>query len=519
MMIERVPEGWFFARLDQVAQIVAGNPAPQGPEYFRNGKFNFVRVHDMGANGNKTFLSKSRDRVNAAAAAKMRLIPRNSVLFTKSGASTLLNQRAILDKDSYIVSHLAAALPFDGIESKWLFYFLCLVDFATLAHATNMPSLPLSRAKSIRVPIAPSSEQSRAIAKIEELFSEHDKGVESLKKAREQLITYRQAILKHAFKGKLTADWRAQNLDKLEDPDILLARIREEREARYKAALHEWERAVAAWERGREKGRRPAKPRRPVQPELCKRQKLGLIPDGWIYLRFGALAWSIRNGISVKPDEVGPLEIFRISAVRPMEFDLNDCRRITDSDGSMESYRLNYGDLVFTRYSGSRAHVGVSAMYRGDGTHVYPDKLIRCEINSNLIDAAYLEAATNCGESRAHLEARIRTTAGQSGVSGNDIKAIPVPICSPAEQAEIVRILNARLEAAKVLAAEIDARIARAEVLRQSILKKAFSGQLVEQDPNDEPASVLLERIKVEKMAQSRSSKPRSKRRRAREAA
>ena len=198
-----------------------------------------------------------------------------------------------------------------------------------------------------------------------------------------------------------------------------------------------------------------------------------------------------------------------------MDFDVSDFRRITDSDGSMERYRLKHGDLVFTRYSGSRDYVGVSAMYRGDGTHFYPDKLIRCEINSDLVDAAYLEAATNCGESRAHLEARMRTTAGQSGVSGNDIKAIPVPICSPAEQAEIVRILDSRLEAVKVLAAVIDASIARAEALRQSILKKAFSGQLVAQDPNDEPASVLLERIKAQKVAQSHSAKLRNKRRRA----
>ena len=180
-----------------------------------------------------------------------------------------------------------------------------------------------------------------------------------------------------------------------------------------------------------------------------------------------------------------------------MAFDLNDVRLITDTDGNMEDCRLQYGDLVFTRYNGSRDYVGVSAMYRGDGSHVYPDKLIRCKFNSDIINVAYLEAATNCGVSRSHLERRIRTTAGQSGVSGNDIKTIPVPICSPAEQAEIVRLLDARLEVAELLDAEIDANLSRAGALRQSILKKAFAGQLVPQDPDDEPASAVLERIQA----------------------
>jgi len=83
---------------------------------------------------------------------------------------------------------------------------------------------------------------------------------------------------------------------------------------------------------------------------------------------------------------------------------------------------------------------------------------------------------------------------------------MPVPICSSVEQAEIVRLLDVRLEAANALEADIDAALTRADALRQSILKNAFSGQLVPQDPDDEPASVLLDRIKA---GRTTSSKPR----------
>lgn len=362
----------------------------------------------------------------------------------------------------------------------------------------------------VPIPMPPLNEQRRIVEEIEALFEEIDRGVESLRAAKNGIALYRQSLLKSAFEGRLTADWRMQNADKLENPDSLLTRIREEREVRYEAALYEWERTVAKWKTRGAKGRKPAKPKRPARPEKRECESLRGIPDGWFYLPFETLAWSIRNGISIKPDGIGPLKIFRISAVRPMVFDLNDFRHISDPNGNMKNYRLNYGDLVFTRYNGSRDYVGVSAMYRGDGTHVYPDKLVRCRIDSDIVDSAYLEAATNCGESRTHLEGRIRTTAGQSGVSGDDIKTIPIPICSPAEQSEIVRILAARLEAAKVLDIQIDASLACVDALRQSILTKAFAGALVPQDPDDEPATALLKRIQTNRANITKIIQPRT---------
>ena len=163
--------------------------------------------------------------------------------------------------------------------------------------------------------------------------------------------------------------------------------------------------------------------------------------------------------------------------------------------------------------SGKTSTASAASPRAGDGTHVYPDELIRCQIDSDIINVAYVEGATNCGEGRSHIEGRIRTTAGQSGVSGTDIKAMPIPICSPAEQAEIVRILDGRLEAVDALQAEIDSGLARAEALRQSILKKSFAGELVPQDPTDEPAHALLARIRASRSRDS-TKKPRRRARR-----
>ena len=169
-----LPNGWEATALENICEVVAGNPAPQGRVYFENGEFNFVRVQDMGRLGDTTYLSETKDRVNARAIQKLRLFPKGSVLFTKSGASTLNNQRAILGKDSYVVSHIAAAISDDGISSEWIYFSLVCVDFADLAHSSVMPSLPLSKIKPIPILVPPTNEQHRIVAKIEELFSELD---------------------------------------------------------------------------------------------------------------------------------------------------------------------------------------------------------------------------------------------------------------------------------------------------------------------------------------------------------
>ena len=410
--------------------------------------------------------------------------------------------------------------PADGVDPRFVYHAVSNRAFRSHAEhnmtgAVGQKRVPATILEEHEVGLPPTNEQRRLADRIETLFAEIDRGVERLRHAKRTIGLYRQSLLKSAFEGRLTAQWRTESPDKLECPDSLLRRIREEREVRYGEAIDDWERALAEWRQSGERGKRPAKPKRPIRPEKLESERLRELPEGWFYLSLDALVQSVRNGISVKPDEIGPLKILRISAVRPMALDLSDFRHITDPDGSMEDYRLKYGDLVFTRYNGSRDYVGVSAVYRGDGTHVYPDKLIRCQIGSDLVNAAYLEAATNCGESRSHVERRIRTTAGQSGVSGTDLKSIPVPICPPAEQAEIIRILDDRLGAINMLRAEIDTNLARAEALRQSILKKAFSGDLVPQDPNDEPAHALLARIRASRQGDATAKPRRSSRRRA----
>ncbi len=372
--------------------------------------------------------------------------------------------------------------------------------------------------------LPPLNEQHRIVAKIEELFSELDKGIENLKTARAQLKVYRQALLKHAFEGKLTAQWREErranstkavipaqagiqqdknafclnpldsrlrgNDEPLETATALLARIQSERELRYQQQLKQWQATG---------GSKPKAPK-PLPPltagELAELPKL---PEGWGWMKYGDLCSQVRNGISAKPEGDSGTPIFRISAVRPLFFDMEDIRFIDNSNGEFDSYCLERGDLVFTRYNGSRHYVGVCAEYRSDEKRLFPDKLVQTRIFSKRISTSYLEKALNSGASRKFVESKIRTTAGQSGVSGDDIKNIPVPLCAADEQIQIVAELESKLSETDQLDQTITTSLQQAEALRQSILKKAFSGQLVAQDASDEPAAALLARIKAER--------------------
>ena len=506
-----LPNGWVACSIGQVTLPVSKIDPRKNP----NREIDYIDISSID-NARQIVGDVKRHRIAEAPSRARQIVLSGDVLFAT--VRPYLRNIASVPKhhDRQIASTGFSILrPATGISPAFLYYKATSQDFVNalsrMQYGVSYPAVKDEQVRDQPLWLPPSAEQRRIASKIEELFSELDKGVESLITARAQLKVYRQAVLKHAFEGKLTAQWREENKDKLETAEQLLARIKRERTAYHETALEEWKRALTAWHANDGKGRKPVKPKRPIWTIETNRSALREIPTGWRYVPFGVLAIKIRNGISMRPDEKGPLKIFRISAVRPMAFDLQDCRRITDIDGRFQGYRLSYGDLVFTRYSGSRDYVGVSAMYRGDGSHVYPDKLIRCEIKSEVLEPAYLEAATNSGESRAFIEKRIRTTAGQSGISGGDIKTMPVPICSYLEQAEIVRILEEKFKVTEAIESQIEAALVDAEVLRRSILRKAFSGELVEQVPSDEPASVLLERIKSEQASQKPKTKPRKR--------
>ena len=353
------------------------------------------------------------------------------------------------------------------------------------------------------------------VAKIEELFSELDKGVENLEKAREQLKVYRQAVLKHAFEGKLTAQWREENKDKLENREQLLTRIRQERRERHEMQIEHWNTAVKTWEEAGRSGKKPAKPRKSIDiahsPNALS-DKLPDLPEGWIWVRVGSICEVVRGG---SPRPAGDTRYY--GGTIPF-LKVADLTRTAGAYIETHSYSIKEAGLNKTRLidppvlmlSNSGATLGVPKICRIRTT--FNDGIAALlGLDENDLPYHYYFWVSKTSELRA-----INQGAAQPNLNTGLIQDVTIPLCSKEEMQIVARDIGGALSICDQLNADIDAQIARSEALRQSILKKAFSGQLVAQDPNDEPATALLERIKAEKVAQSRTAKLREKRRRAR---
>ncbi len=350
----------------------------------------------------------------------------------------------------------------------------CVADARFVAYAINSaqvtaqlnlevkgstrPRVNLRHIRGLKIPLAPIAEQRRIVAKLEKLFDKVDSCQRRLAKTPILLKRFRQAVLAAACSGRLTADWRDENHANLQ------AAVPPDLESMFGD-----------------------------EPSLTE------IPEAWVWVRFHSVIRELRNGISPRPRIDPPgTPILRISAVRPGRVDLTDIRYLEDSREFLSKFSLANDDLLFTRYNGSIELLGVCGMVRGlsNRTVLYPDKLMRVRVQHDLVLPGYVELFFQAPDVHERVIAKSKSSAGQNGVSGSDIKAQPLALPFLPEQEEIVR----RVDQLFSLADQVEARYAKAKEyvdgLKQSILGKAFRGELVPQDPNDEPATVLLERIR-----------------------
>lgn len=393
-----------------------------------------------------------------------------------------------------------------GLDFEFCFYLFQVQRFEKLEKSTAIPSLSRDDAYEMEVFFPPLNEQRRIVAKIEELFSELDAGEENLKKARAQLAVYRQALLKHAFEGRLTAEWREKHGDELEPANRLLARIRDEREMRYQQQFEKWVKAAEKWEKSRGNTTKPSKPNKlaPQSPINSETQKtLSNLPEVWAHIRLGGVIDEPAYGTSKKCDyKAEGIGVLRIPNVVDGAIDTKDLKFAAFTNEEIEGYSLESGDLLMIRSNGSVSIVGRCAMVRDIHTHLlYAGYLIRLRPHFAAVDSAFLYWQLISHALRHQIEKAAKSTSGVNNINSGEIQSLIIAVCSIAEQREIVIQLEEKLSAVSALEADIDQNLQKAEALRQSILKKAFAGELVPQDPADEPAAELLARIRAEREA------------------
>ncbi|MBI4333934.1 MAG: restriction endonuclease subunit S [Chloroflexi bacterium] len=367
------------------------------------------------------------------------------------------------------------------VSSKYLLFRCLSPDFVRYANlnasGVQHPRVSFQALSEFSASLPPLPEQHRIVAKIEDLFTRLDAGVEALRKAKAQLKRYRQSVLKSAFEGKLTAEWRKAHKGELEPASVLLERIKEERK-----------RADTAKGTAR---RVPGPGDTSGLPEL---------PDGWVWTRVGKMAESMKNGIYRPPQfyRDGGVACLRMYNIEDGAIVWRDIKRMDLAPGEIAEYELRPGDILVNRVN-SRELVGKAASVPpGLEQCVYESKNIRLRVFADHLESKFAGFWFQVF-SQKYFNRNAQQTVGMASINQEQLGLMPFPLAPLQEQAKIVQEIERRFSAAGEVEKAIDRSLKQAERLRQSILKRAFEGKLVPQDPGDEPAEKLIRRIREER--------------------
>lgn len=499
-------EDWIEVDIADVSEVLNGDRGknyPSRAHYVENG-IPFISAGNIGENRKlKNELNYiSEDKFELLRAGKLK---KNDIVYCIRGS---IGKFTIIEfEKGAIASSLCIIRTSEEIDRKYFCNYLasslCNLEINTFDNGTAQPNLSAKDFKKFKLPLAPIPIQRAIVSKIETLFSGLDKGISDLKKAQDQLKIYRQAVLKKAFEGELTKEWRENQIN-LPTADELLEQIKQERQNYYKQQIEDWNQAVKTWE---ENGKKVKKPRNPKEPQylddLTAEELKGIKVTGGFYTKMGNLSDVVRGG-SPRPagDERfynGPIPFLKVADLTRRSGMYVDSYEYSIKEAGLKKTRLlKTGTLVI---SNSGATLGVP-------------KITAIEATANDGIAAFLGLSKSRSEFLYHYwnskttELRaIDQGAGQPNLNTDLLKEYPVPVFSESEQFQIIKEIESRLSVCDKIEQNITESLNKSEALRQSILKKAFEGKLlseteIEKCKNEadyEPASELLKKIKAEK--------------------
>lgn len=430
-----IPIGWVWAKLGNICDTTSGGTPSRRESKYYGGSIHWVKSGELEYN----IIIDTEEKITEEAIinSSAKIFPKGTLLIALYGAT--IGKLAFLGIAAATNQAVCGIYENKDINSKFLFNYLFFKRQSLVQESIGgaQPNISQSILKNLQIPLPPLSEQHRIVAKIEELFSSLDKGIESLKTAQQQLKVYRQAVLKWAFEGKLT------NKNVVE----------------------------------------------------------GELPEGWKWVKLGEVCTNVEYGSAAKSKEIGKVPVLRMGNIQGGKFDWDDLV-YTDDEIEINKYLLKKNDVLFNR-TNSPEWVGKTAMYKGERPAIFAGYLIRINRIEALLDATYLTYYLNSYIARKYGNSIKTFGVNQVNINGTKLKTYPLPLPLLSEQQAIVQEIESRLSVCDKIEESIEHSLKQSESLRQSILKKAFEGKLVPQDPNDEPATKLLERIRTARQKQA----------------
>lgn len=495
---ETLPEGWTLAEIQDIGE--------NKPHAIVDGPFGSnLKLSDYisGTDGVPVLTTKnlehgySDDLLRYISQEKFEQLRRsevvgNDILMAKIGSCGKTGIYPKSMPSAIIPANLLKVSVNSQIGRMYVYYYFDSSHFKQqlnqIIKATAQPAFGVTKFKQLSIPIPPLNEQSRIVEKIEELFTKLDVGVRSLKQAQALLKSYRRSVLKAAVEGELSREWREAHRGELEPASELLERILQERREKFSGKKY----------------------KEPASPDPSE---LPALPEGWKWTALEQLAWDSGYGTSTKCgyDFAGP-PVLRIPNISQAKISFEDIKFADQTAKLKQGSELDAGDLLIIRTNGSRDLIGRSAIVRRqlDRPYYFASYLIRYRLLGGESVFAWLAAIWHSQLIRSWMVRTAATSAGQYNVSVSALNTLTIPLPPKQEANYIAEEVERRLSVVDKLEATVEENLKQAASLRQSILKQAFSGELVPQDPDDEPAGVLLARIREERQAAKQKAGKRS---------
>lgn len=485
---DKLPQGWINIGFMDVLDIQGGTQPPK-KDFIYEEKEDYIRllqIRDFGDKPLATYIPIQK---------KLKICSKNDILIGRYGAS--VGRICTGMEGAYNVALAKVIVP-EEINKQYIYFLLESHIFQREILSTQRSAqdgFNKDDLTKINIPIAPLNEQKRIVAKLEKLLAKVNESCDRLSRIPTILKRFRQSVLASACSGRLTADWRKSHPD-IEPAEELLKRIQEERIKRYE------EECTKAKAEGRRKPKDQDTNKRSSKPVI----ELPEIPSTWSFSRLEQISYLVTDGTHKTPkyqDE--GVSFLSVKNVRPFLIQDQDIKYISKDEYKEINSRCNpeKGDILYTKVG---ATFGYAALNNLDYPFSIFVSLALIKPVHPLFNSEYAEIIMNSEIVFAQARDRI------SGIGTPDLHLIEIrdfriPLPPLEEQKEIVRRVEALFRKCDLIEQRYLKAKAYTDKLTQSILAKAFRGELVPQDSNDEPAEVLLERIREEKALTDKSSK------------
>ncbi len=369
----------------------------------------------------------------------------------------------------------------ENVNLRFFEYLLKGLLLSKLDKSTAVPGLSRDDYNNVQVAVAPFNEQHRIVAEIEKQFSRLDEAVANLKRIKANLKRYKASVLKAAVEGKLTEEWRKAHPD-VEPASELLGRILAERRKK-------WEEAELAKMRAKGKGTKDDNwKKKYIESEKPETKGLPDIPETWQWTRLDTVA-DIKGGITKDSKQLienaKELPYLRVANVQRGYLDLNEIKQIKVPVERLPELLLEKGDILFNE-GGDRDKLGRGWIWEGQiGNCTYQNHVFRARLYLKEIDGKLISWFGNTFGQK-YFMAKGKQTTNLASINKTMLSAFPVPLPPLEEQLQLNKEIEKRMTIISAIEQEVTKNLIRADRLRQSILKKAFSGKLVPQEKTKE---------------------------------